>query len=192
MLLVRIIQISEKRDDKSRHVSIFCDELKYLTTHTFVNSLGTARDKNINYVLAHQTIADLEVENAGFSPGAVKNAILSLTPIKWIYRSSDYETALWVSQLCGTKSGVAEVFEGTSNALAAENIGLNRRFQTTEIPIVHTNTIQNLSQFYAVCIGANDTGSVLAFTSPINVPKITVPLRPALPLNSDDLGDELL
>jgi hypothetical protein len=192
MLLVRIIQISEKRDDKSRHVSIFCDELKFITTSTLLASLGNGRDKGINFLLAHQTLADLEAENAGFSPLAVRNAILSLTPIKWVYQCSDYDTAKWVSQLCGTKTGIAEVIEATSNSLAAENVGLDRRFQTTEIPNIHTNIIQNLPPFCAVCIGANDTGSVLAFTSPIRVPKVSVPLCPAPPLDIEEFGDDLL
>jgi hypothetical protein len=192
ILLVRIIQIAENRADKNRHVSIFCDELKYLLTFVLVNTLGTARDKNINFILAHQTLADLEVTNAGFSPQAVKNAILSLTPIKWIYKCSDYDTAKWVSELCGTKTGVEEVIESTSNSLASENLSLSRRFHTTEIPNVHTNVIQNLPKFCAVCIGATDSGSVVAFTSPISVPKTRVPLRPATPLNQGDLEDELL
>jgi type IV secretory pathway TraG/TraD family ATPase VirD4 len=192
MILVRIIQLVENRQDKLRHVSIFCDEVKYLTTSTFINSLGTVRDKNANFILAHQSLADLEVENAGVNPTAVRNSIIDNTPIKWIYKATDFSTAHWVSELCGTSGSWEEGFESESNSLAAENLSLDRRYKATEIPIVHTNIIQNLPPFCAVCVGATGSGSVLAFTSPIKVPKVSVPLHPASPIDHDDLGDELL
>jgi hypothetical protein len=194
LILVRVTQIVDNRSDKTRHVSIFCDEIKYLLSHAFINSLGTIRDKNAHFIVAHQSLADLEVENAGLNPAAVRSTIIDNTPIKWIYRTIDFDTAKWVSELAGTKSGIDEVIESTSNSLAAENVGLNRRYHTAEIPVLHTNTIQNLPKFVGVCIGAIAAGCTLAFTSPIEVEKMEIPLHhaPADDLSGTSHGDELL
>jgi hypothetical protein len=195
LILVRIIQITEVRKNQKKHVSIFCDEVKYLISSTFVNSLGTIRDKNANYLLAHQSLADLEVEFSGVSAKTASNSIIHNSQIKWVYKAIDFETAKWISDLCGTHHSFEEVLESDSNSLAAENVQLKRKYHRVEVSNVHTNIILNLPKFCAVCIGAGESGHSLAFTSLMKVKKVVVPPIFVSPCNEekDEIeGDELL
>lgn len=63
LLLVRLIQLAETRDRVAgpvRPICVFLDELKYRISRPALEGLGTARDKGMHFILAHQSISDFE------------------------------------------------------------------------------------------------------------------------------------
>jgi len=103
MLLLRIMQIIEKRDRnlKLRPVAMMLDELKYLLSPGVLQALGAVRDKGCHILLAHQTNGDL-ADCGGLPSIAVTAAVKINTSQKLIYRSVDNDDAEWASGLSGT------------------------------------------------------------------------------------------
>lgn len=175
MLFVRVIQLVESRSQLNtrRHVTIFLDEVKYLLSLPSINALGTIRDKACNIILAHQSLGDFASAGADLDPEAVKTSIIDNTPLKWVYRVKSFDTAKWVSEQTGeimvdveqhtvNRDGAVEMLE-TRTRLSKE-----RRF------LIDVNTIQNLPNGCAVCIGSGI--AKLAFANPIKVQKCPIEL----------------
>jgi hypothetical protein len=103
MLLLRILQIIEKRDrtKKLRPIAVMLDELKYILSTAALQALGTVRDKSCHIMLAHQANGDLD-DCGGLDPNAVRGAVLVNTSLKLIYRATEPETLEWASTLSGT------------------------------------------------------------------------------------------
>lgn len=104
MLLLRIMQIIERRDrrKKLRKVAMMLDELAHLLSPGALQALGTVRDKGCHIFLAHQTLGDLR-QGEGLDPEAVTAAVKGNTSLKLIYKVTDPEdTGKWASNLSGT------------------------------------------------------------------------------------------
>jgi hypothetical protein len=190
-VLIRLLQLTIRRTNKSRHVAFFCDEVKYLMCHTLLNALGTVRDKNANILLAHQTLGDMVDNNIGLDPAAMRETIIGNTPMKWIYRSPDFDTATWVSNLTGFTSGFCESIETFSNTLGTEGIIPERRLTCKEFNNVHTNVVQNLPHGYAVCVGASEEGYIIGYSQTLDVEKVEPKLIESPSLCQIDRGDLL-
>jgi len=104
MLLVRIMQIIKKRDRfaDNQPVCVVLDEFKHLVSPTALNALAVVRDFNSHFMLAHQSIGDLD-EAANISYAAAYGAVVNNTALKVIFKISDTVFAKQIAELAGTK-----------------------------------------------------------------------------------------
>lgn len=100
LILQRILQILDERNDQDMPVALFLDELKYLLSPAALRAAGTVRDRNCHLIFAHQSLGDLD-DCPGLSPKAVRGAIWGNTGIKICYRMMDAPTAQELSRIAG-------------------------------------------------------------------------------------------
>lgn len=100
LILQRILQILDERDDQDMPVALFLDELKYLLSPAALRAAGTVRDRNCHLIFAHQSLGDLD-DCPGLNQKAVRGAIWGNTGIKICYRMMDAQTATELSRIAG-------------------------------------------------------------------------------------------
>jgi len=190
MLMVRIIQLVENRVRGGRHVTLFADELKYQLSAPFINATGTVRDKGMTILMAHQSLADLEVSASDINPKAARQTILDNSQLKWIYRAKDIEVATWASQQTGTTIVDKEIRNVDVNEADSEILSNERKISQDERNLYDTNIMQHLPDRCGLCIGVGK--AQLAFSYPIIVDKKDFPLLNAKPLKVSNQFDDLL
>lgn len=123
LILQRILQILDERNDQDMPVALFLDELKYLLSPAALRAAGTVRDRNCHLIFAHQSLGDLD-DCPGLNPKAVRGAIWGNTGIKICYRTMDASTALELSRIAGDSvvaaQGTTESDNGTSTSTRQE------------------------------------------------------------------------
>ncbi len=167
MLFVRIIQIIERTRNINRHCSIFLDEFKYLLSATSVNALGAIRDKGCNILLAHQSLGDFANCGSDLSEDGVRTTILDTTPIKWLYRPSDKDTASWISNQTGRILVSTQKSNTVRNLELSESLSASRSVGETERNLYDVNTIMSLPKRCAVCIGTDLPQLAIATALPV-------------------------
>lgn len=106
LLLQRVLQILDEREDASRPVALFLDELKYILSPAALRAAGTIRDRNCHLFFAHQSLGDLD-DCPGLSPKAVKGAIWGNSGVKVVYKVQDSTTAKELETIAGTVTRAA-------------------------------------------------------------------------------------
>lgn len=147
MILIRLIQIAEKRDrihSKPRPVAIFLDELKYHISRAAMEGLGAARDKGVHIIMAHQSLGDLEDCPADLKPKAVIGAVVENTKFKLVYKLQDPQTAKWVAEMTGSILVDDESRRVKTDAVLVEKVDGDRTIRQAERYYVDTNMLQNL------------------------------------------------
>ena len=177
MLFVRIIQIVERTRNRNRHCSIFLDEFKYLLSATSVNALGAIRDKGCNILLAHQSLGDFANCGSDLSEDGVRTTILDTTPIKWLYRPSDKDTASWISNQTGRILVSTQRSNTVRNLELSESLSASRSVGETERNLYDVNTIMSLPKGCAVCIGTDLPKLAMATALPVQ--KVEIYPEPA-------------
>ena len=167
MLFVRIVQIIERTRNRTRHCSIFLDEFKYLLSATSVNALGAIRDKGCNILLTHQSLGDFANCGADLSEDGVRTTILDTTPIKWLYRPSDKDTASWISNQTGRILVSTQKSNTVRNLELSESLSASRSVGETERNLYDVNTIMSLPKGCAVCIGTGLPKLAMATALPV-------------------------
>jgi hypothetical protein len=172
MLLVRLIQIAEKRDRIAgglRQVCVVLDELKYHISRTALEALGASRDKGLHMIMAHQSIADLRDCPKDLEPQAVVGAVLENTKMKIVYRVEMPETA----EIFAKKSGRILVDEDTRfierSLSLADHMKPDKHVRQTERFLVDENMFLSLPHRCCVVFGAGETKKM--YTSPCVVEK---------------------
>lgn len=113
LILQRILQILDEREDQSRPVAMFLDELKYILSPAALRAAGTIRDRNCHLMFAHQSLGDL-ADCPGLNPQAVRGAIWGNCGIKIVYKMLDAATGRELEAIAG-QSAVTGVSEAESD-----------------------------------------------------------------------------
>jgi TraM recognition site of TraD and TraG len=105
MLLIRVMQIIKKRDrtKKVQSICVVLDEFKHLISPTVLNALAVVRDFNAHFLLAHQSIGDLD-EASNVSRAAAYGAVVNNTSLKVIFKIGDVDFAKDMAELAGHKT----------------------------------------------------------------------------------------
>lgn len=151
MLLLRIMQIIERRDrrKKLRKVAMMLDELTYLLSPGALQALGTVRDKGCHIFLAHQTLGNLR-ESEGLDPEAVTAAVKGNTALKLIYKVTDPEdTGKWASNLSGT----IVVQQQSSHMQQGMFHAAEGQFRQIERPLLTINELLSLPDLTGMFFG---------------------------------------
>lgn len=147
MILIRLIQIAEKRDrihSKPRPIAIFLDELKYHISRAAMEGLGAARDKGVHIIMAHQSLGDLEDCPADLKPKAVIGAVVENTKFKLVYKLQDPQTAKWIAEMTGSILVDDESRRVRTDAILVEKVDGDRTIRQAERYYVDTNMLLNL------------------------------------------------
>lgn len=156
ILLVRLIQLAERRDrlaGEVRPVCIVLDEVKYHLSRPALESLSAARDKGVHLVLAHQSLGDLRDCPKDLNPDAVVDAVVENCRIKICYRLLNPVTAEWFAAMSGTIQADDEVRNVRRNVAQSETVLPERSIRQTERYFVDVNMLLNLPQAVSVVYG---------------------------------------
>ena len=123
LLLQRCLQVLDERQDQSRPVCVFLDELKYILSPAALRAAGTIRDRNCHLIFAHQSLGDL-ADCPGLDPKAVRGAVWGNSGIKICYKMLDESTSRELSGICGERASLERRSSENDNGLTiAESIG---------------------------------------------------------------------
>ena len=168
MFVLSIIQHCERRSrEQARQVCLFLDEFRYLVSTPVLEALASIRDKRAHLVLAHQTISDLRNVSADMDPSQVVASVTENCGLKFTYRVSDPDTALWLARMSGNILVDEESRNLQTDAVLAERERENRSLRQSERHLVDINMLQSLPDRCAVHYGSGLARFV--FTSPIPV-----------------------
>lgn len=156
MILVRLLQIAEKRDrigGPLRPVGIVLDEVKYHLSRSALEALGAARDKGVHVVLAHQSIADLRDVGGDLDGDAVVGSVVENCKVKICYRVQNPDTAEWLARMSGSILVDDEARKVSKNVALAEKLDSDRTIRQAERYFVDENMMLNLPNSVAVVYG---------------------------------------
>lgn len=160
MILVRLLQIAEKRDRISgdlRPVAIVLDEVKYHLSRSALEALGAARDKGVHVVLAHQSLADLR-DVGGLDGDAVVGSVVENCKVKICYQVNDPVTAEWLARMSGTILVDDETRSISKNVVLTEKVKGDRSIRQAERYFVDENMMLNLPKTVCVVYGLGLAG----------------------------------
>lgn len=141
MVLVRVMQIikSRERSNKTKHVCVILDEFKHILSRSALTGLGAIRDFNSHFILAHQSLGDLD-SSPGVTRSEAEGAVLDNTSIKIIYRLGNYAHAEQISKL----SGKRPIFVEHAN----KNLDINKAdsggWKETHVPLIDPDYLTSL------------------------------------------------
>lgn len=168
MFAYRAVQWLRNRNDKSRHATVFADELKFLVSGPFYKSFGTILGSgNANIIAAIQSTKDLTDIPQSLNPEAVSQVVFDNCNLKWIYRTHHPETVDWVVAMEGTKVVSRERLKVERNMQLAETTSSERSLAEEEVSFLHRNHVLHLPNRCAIMIGFGI--AKFAYTSPVKV-----------------------
>lgn len=156
MLLVRLLQIAEKRDrigGDLRPVAIVLDEVKYHLSRSALEALGAARDKGVHVVLAHQSLADLRDVGGDLDGDAVVGSVVENCKVKIAYRVQNPDTAEWLSRMSGSILVDDEMRSVGKNVVLTEKVKGDRSIRQADRYFIDENMLLNLPNSVAVVYG---------------------------------------
>lgn len=172
MVLLRIMQIIERRDrlDQHNHVVMFIDELKYYLTRPVLDALSTVRDHGCNLLLGHQAPGDLLDVSKDLSGQACQNAVITNTNIKLIYKLNEERDQRWAATLTGEKTVMRQSMRQRTNMGVGEITNTDeRQLMGVQESLYSHNYFAQLRPRVGIVIGLGL--AKLCFTSPIKVKK---------------------
>jgi hypothetical protein len=206
MLLVRFIQLAERRDRVAgslRPVCIVLDEVKYHISRPALEGLGAARDKGVHLVLAHQSLGDLRDCPKDIDPSAVVDAVVENCRIKIFYAVENPDTAEWLAKMTGKILADDEARQVKKNLAQAEIVEGGRTIRQADRYLMDENILMSLKPSTCVIRGI---GRIAKFATiqPFKVPKTSDAITPvivsgaaaatpaeALSLDDDDFPDPM-
>ncbi|MGA8148223.1 MAG: type IV secretory system conjugative DNA transfer family protein [Gallionellaceae bacterium] len=156
ILLIRLIQIAERRDriaGNLRPMCIVLDEVKYHLSRPALEALGAARDKGVHLVLAHQSLGDLRDCTKDMNADAVIDAIVENCRFKICYQVLNPETAEWLAKMSGQILVDDEIRSVEKNLGQADIVRGERSIRQAERYLVDVNMLLNLPRGSAVVLG---------------------------------------
>lgn len=172
MILLRIMQIIERRDrlSKHTHVSMFIDELKYFLTRPVLDGLSTVRDHECNMLLGHQGPGDLLDVSKDISGLACQNTVITNTNIKLIYKLNDDVDQRKAASLTGEKNVMRASIRQTTNMGVGEITNTDeRQLMGVQENLYSHNYFSQLKKRVGIIVGLGL--AKLCFTAPIAVKK---------------------
>lgn len=156
ILLVRLIQLAERRDrmgEEVRRICVILDEVKYHLSRPALEGLSAARDKGVHLVIVHQSLGDLKDCSKDLNPDAVVDAVVENCRVKIGYRLQSPVTAEWFAGMSGTIQVDDESRNVKKNLAQAETIEAGRSIRQADRFLVDENMLLNLPPSVAVLYG---------------------------------------
>lgn len=157
IILVRLIQLAERRDrmaGEMRKICIVLDEVKYHLSRPALEGLGAARDKGVHLVLAHQSLGDLKDCSKDLNPDAVVDAVVENCRLKICYKVQSPVTAEWLAQMSGKILVDDESRQVVKNLAQAETVEGARSIRQADRFYIDENMLLNLPPQVSVLYGS--------------------------------------
>jgi hypothetical protein len=150
MVLLKILQLLDKAglEPEGIWTSIFLDEFKYLLSPAALQALGVIADRRCGLRVAHQALGDLD--DTSLPSAAVRGAVIINCALKYICRTNDPDTALWMARLTGSVPVFAE-FAQKALFKFAKSEGSWREGMST---LFEPNVFLSLAPLHAILVGA--------------------------------------
>lgn len=156
---------------RSGHLCLFIDELKFLVSDTIVKALATIAGFDAEIITAYQNFGDLlNPEDTRLDGRAVLQSVLVNSQIKLIFGGTDPDTAEYVAEASGTRMKKIARFERTEiNRSGGESWARQRTLGDQEEPLIPVNTVLALPRRVAVLLRPRHLAQVVC-VSPVPVP----------------------
>lgn len=151
---------------RSTHLTLFCDELRFLISDELDKALATLAMYDTNVISAYQSPHDLEkVGDVNLNGPAIAHSVHTNNQIKLIYRVGEFKEAEWAAGQTGTQYKTIASRESTEvNKHGGETWGSTRMLEQKEEWYFTENLFQALPSRVGVLIVPGQKAQVL-FTS---------------------------
>jgi hypothetical protein len=122
--------------------SVVVDEFGRFADLSFVDSLNQLRDANLQFTVAHQSLADLELVSREFA-----NAVWDNTRIKDLLHQDNPALCEMVARSIGTKHEVRKTVRDEAGPLLTSLATRDASARVVESYKLHPNRIKNLARF---------------------------------------------
>ncbi len=131
------------KNERTRHVTIVVDEVRFLVSKILADALATVVGFNVNIVTMYQSILDLKTpDDVNLDGDAILQSVNVNSQLKLIYGGADSETAEWVAKMSGTITKKVTAMEKTNIRTAgAEEWDKGRTVKTLEEALITENMV---------------------------------------------------
>lgn len=171
VFIIEAIQEAMRLDkERSSHLSMFIDEVRFLVSKQLADALATAVGFRVNIITAYQSINDLlNPDDKTLDGRSILQSINVNSQVKAVYGGADFDTAEWAANLSGTVQKQVTKFERTDIRASGGEIWQQQRMVgAQEENKINTNIVLTLPPRICVFIQPNQLASV-CFTSFISV-----------------------
>lgn len=193
MILARIVQIASERDnsiEEPKQVCVILDEFSFQVSKIFGDSLKVIRDKGLHFILAHQSINDLNSVPENMDANAFAGSVLVNCPLKFTYRAADHETAQYFSDLSGKILGDDESRSTEKTLSLTDRVIGEKQIRQSERNLIDINMmlslppktgvlfgngIAKISTVYPIQVKKNpDSKKIISFDTPEDIKSLDV------------------
>lgn len=155
---------------RTSHLCLFIDELKFLVSDTIVKALATIAGFDAEIITAYQSFGDLlNPDDSRLDGHAVLQAVQVNSQIKLIFGGTDPATAEYVAEASGTRMKRITRFERTEiNRSGGETWARQRMLADQEEALIPVNTVLALPRRVAVLLRPKHLAQVVC-VSPVPV-----------------------
>lgn len=171
IFIIEVIQESMRLEkERSAHLSLLVDEVRFLVSKQLTDALATAVGFNVNIVTAYQSINDLlNPDDKTLNGRSLLQSVNVNSQVKAVYGGADYDTADWAQKLSGSIQKEVTKFEKTNvSAIGGETWDNGRTVGNLEEAQIHANTILTLPPRVCALFRPNKLG-MICFTSYVSV-----------------------
>ncbi len=147
ILIIELIQeIKRLKNKRNTYVSLFVDEVRFLTSNALVDALATMLGNKANASLAYQSKEDIRnLTDKTLDPSSIQKSIDTNCQLKFIYGTQDPETAEWGAKMSGEQIKKIAKTEHTHIGHVGEEVWEHHRtIVTQEVPYIPENTFYSL------------------------------------------------
>ncbi|MFM2043298.1 MAG: hypothetical protein RLY86_1874 [Pseudomonadota bacterium] len=149
-----IQQARALKDQRTAHLSLYIDELRFLVCDTVCKALATVAGFDAEIITAYQNFGDLLAPADSRLDGeSVLQAVRVNSQLKLVFGGTDPVTAEWVAEASGTRRLTVARLERTEiNRAGGETWARQRTLADLEEPLVPINTVLALPPRVAVLL----------------------------------------
>jgi hypothetical protein len=167
-----IQEIRRLRNQRTTHVTLFLDELRFLISPPVVTALATIASENANVVIAYQSKNDvLNLNDKTLNAKSIEQSINTNCQLKLIYGSQDPETNKWASDMSGARLKMTTRLEHTKvGHLGEETWDKSRTVGMQEEAYITPNAMFSLKKRVGVLFQPRELAQIV-YTSFVPVEK---------------------
>ena len=179
IIIMEIIQEARRLSgDRSAHLSLYIDELRFLTSNALVDALATVTGFQTNVIVAYQSMNDLRnLEDVNLNPLSIEKSVNTNCQLKFIYGAQDPDTCEWATRMSGEQQKLLTTREETAiNGFGAEHWQGKRTRAHSEEAYITSNTMLSLKPCVGVLFQPRELAKIVythfvAVTAPISFDK---------------------
>lgn len=176
---------------RTTHLTLFCDELRFLISDEFDKALATLAMYDTNVISAYQSPQDLEkVQDSNLNGPAIAHSVHKNKQLKIIYRVGEFKEAEWAAGQTGQQYKTVASRETTEvDKYGAERWGESRMMEQKQEWYYTENLFQSLPKRVGVFIQPGEKAQVI-YTAFVPTTQSTDFYAPALEVEKRPTAQE--